>query len=226
MSTGSVPSPIQTQSDFLKRSSWMLVRQTQGQVGEPLQCCVFISFIEVFTSPPSSPPWPFVHWLGCFSPFCVSGPQPRWSSPDCLWSSRQAQRPVWLHTPTLSLRWDGGRAAWRDRRRKREGGVGGLVADTLSCPELLRVCLAYCPAAASFLSPSPTLSSPCCSPLQQTGSGGPDVDILLQALHMNLRSFRLHQRKWTATWRQKLKRLEGLLCLSFLPFSCFIYSLF
>lgn len=154
-----------------------------------LYCCVFECRDIAFTCPPSpsSPPWLFVHWLGCFSPLCVSGPQPRWSSPGCLWSSRQAQRPVWLDTPTLTLRWDGGRAAaWWDRRRKRKGGVGGLVADTLSCPELLRVCVAYCPAAPSFLYPSPTLSSPCCSPIQQIGSGGPDVDILLQALHMNL----------------------------------------
>lgn len=55
--------------------------------------------------------------------------------------------------------------------------------------ELLRVCLAYCPAAPSFLYPLPTLSSPCWAPIQQIASGGPHVDIFLQVLDMTFLSF-------------------------------------
>lgn len=158
-----------------------------------LYCCIFECrgiMLSIATLLPtltvSSLTGMFFSFLCCHQ---VSGPQPCWSSLDCLQSLGQAQRPVSLYTPTLTLRWDGGRAAvWWDRRRKRKGGVGGLVADTLSCPELLGVCIAYCPAAPSFLYPSPTLSSPCCCPIQQIVSGGPDVDIFLQALHMNLLS--------------------------------------
>lgn len=38
-----------------------------------LYCCIFECRDIVFTCPssPSSPPWLLVHWLGCFSPFCV-----------------------------------------------------------------------------------------------------------------------------------------------------------
>lgn len=47
--------------------------------------------------------------------------------------------PTHSHPSAFTGRWDGGRAAaWRDRRRKRGGGVSGPVTDTLSCPELLR----------------------------------------------------------------------------------------
>lgn len=76
------------------------------------------------------------------------GLQPCWSTdwPRTLW---KAQRPCRLHapahTPTLTLHLVTG---WRQGSRdsgtvgqteaEGGGGLGGLVADTLSCPELLR----------------------------------------------------------------------------------------
>lgn len=81
--------------------------------------------------------------------------------------------------------WDGGRAAvWWDRRRKRKGGVRGPVTDTLSCPEPLRQSALPIVRQHPFLYPSPTLSAPCCAPIQQIVSGGPDVDLFLQVPYL------------------------------------------
>lgn len=65
-----------------------------------------------------------------------------------------------------------------------KGGVRGPVTDTLSCPEPLRQSALPIVRQHPFLYPSPTLSAPCCAPIQQIVSGGPDVDLFLQVPYL------------------------------------------